>query len=155
MSHAVFCYHCSTAHLRRPHVQASLFLIVVCELPKSLLVLIIKVVSVVTVINLDPCLILCHAGSLNWGELGLESPWILCLRRCGNRVMFLESVLNLPQENLWSIKFTEHDWLFRSWNNFTVGYIKCQPSTSLRYDLRDVEGQCLTPHQQTYHSSPS
>lgn len=90
---------------------------------------------------------------LELGELGLESPWIRCLRKCGNPVMFWEHVFNLPQDTLWSIKFTERDWLFKSLNNFTVGYIKCQLSTSLRYDLRDVEGQCLMPYQHTYHSS--
>lgn len=36
--------------------------------------IIIKILSFVTVINLDPGLRLCCVGSLNWREFGLISP---------------------------------------------------------------------------------
>lgn len=69
-SAALCCVHvfpaalCSTVETRS-HIETSLFLIVVCERLHSLLVrvLVIRILSVVTVINLDPCLKLCLHGN--------------------------------------------------------------------------------------------
>ena len=59
-----FCHHCNMEQLRLP-----LFLIVFCERLHSLLILVMRILSVVTVINLDPCLKLCLHGNYDWKVL--------------------------------------------------------------------------------------
>lgn len=56
---------CNKAQMRSLQ-PLSFFKIVVCQLLQCLLVVIVKIPSFVTVIILDPCLELCHAGNLSW-----------------------------------------------------------------------------------------